>query len=140
VTASKHSVEWLLLASHASEQTLGPKSHSGLLTVPLLFIRAAAIQHHTSLRDEQLISTPKPFTSYFSAHGSMASPFSKPSTQTVPHSDAKPIPSTSHPTAHQTMAEQQHESHEHINADLYRTFSPSDVAMWDWKAGKYGFK
>ncbi|WIA19989.1 hypothetical protein OEZ85_005862 [Tetradesmus obliquus] len=64
----------------------------------------------------------------------MASPFSKPSTQTVPHSDAKPIPSKSHPTAHQTVAEQQHESHEHINADLYRTFSPSDVAMWDWKS------
>jgi hypothetical protein len=68
-------------------------------------------------------------------HGNMASPFSTPSTQTVPHSDAKPIPSTSHPTAHKSVAEQQHESHEHINADLYRTFSPSDVAMWDWKAG-----
>jgi hypothetical protein len=70
----------------------------------------------------------------------MASPFSKPSSQTVPHSDAKPIPSTSHPTAHKSVAEQQHESHEHINADLYRTFSPSDVAMWDWKAGTYCYR
>ncbi|KAF8063048.1 hypothetical protein HT031_003887 [Scenedesmus sp. PABB004] len=51
----------------------------------------------------------------------MSTPFS----QAAAHSAAKPIPPAPGATAHPPPEEH------HVNADLYRTFSPSDVAMWD---------
>lgn len=64
----------------------------------------------------------------------MASPFENADTT---HSTPQSIPSPKGATAHDDLDKQQSAlgttNSVHVNADLYRTLSPTDVAMWDLK-------
>lgn len=59
----------------------------------------------------------------------MSTPFSAQQQKT--EAKSIPGPSVAHPN-HTPLEEQDH----HVNADLYRTFSPTDIAFYDWRAGK----